>query len=91
MFCPQCGANNAEAAVVCVQCGRNLQAAAPAAPLQVSGTVQPPVAAVQNYLVFAILATVFLLSSGGDSGHHLCRAGERQVAGGRRGRSATRV
>jgi hypothetical protein len=25
----------------------------------VSGTVQPPVVAVQNYLVFAILATVF--------------------------------
>jgi hypothetical protein len=59
MFCPQCGANNADTAVVCAQCGRNLQTAAPAAPLQVSGTVQPPVVAMQNYLVFAILATVF--------------------------------
>lgn len=27
MFCSQCGANNADTAAVCVQCGRNLQAA----------------------------------------------------------------
>lgn len=59
MFCAQCGANNADTAAVCVQCGRNLQAGAPAAPLQVTGTVVPPAAGVQNYLVFAILATVF--------------------------------
>jgi hypothetical protein len=59
MFCSQCGANNADTAAVCVQCGRTLQAGTPATPLQVNGTVVPPTAAVPNYLVFAILATVF--------------------------------
>jgi Interferon-induced transmembrane protein/zinc-ribbon domain len=59
MFCTQCGANNADSAVVCVQCGRNLQAGSPAIPLQATGMVLPPGATVQNYLVFAILATVF--------------------------------
>ena len=59
MFCAQCGANNADTAAVCVQCGRNLQAGVPAVPLQVTGTVVPPAATVPNYLVFAILATVF--------------------------------
>jgi hypothetical protein len=58
MFCTQCGANNADTAAVCVQCGRNLQPATPAVPLQATGVVLPP-GAVQNYLVFAILATVF--------------------------------
>jgi hypothetical protein len=64
MFCTQCGANNADTAVVCMQCGRNLQAAppgVPGAPLPVTGVVMPPAPGVpvQNYLVFAILATVF--------------------------------
>lgn len=59
MFCSQCGANNADTAAVCMQCGRNLQAATPAVPLQATGVVLPPGATVQNYLVFAILATVF--------------------------------
>ena len=60
MFCSQCGANNADTAAVCMQCGRNLQAATPAVPLQATGVVLPPGGAtVQNYLVFAILATVF--------------------------------
>ena|ERR1700686_1941816 len=59
MFCTQCGANNADSAVVCVQCGRNLQAGSPAIPLQATGMVLPPGTTVQNYLVFAILATVF--------------------------------
>lgn len=64
MFCPQCGANNADNATVCVQCGRNLQAAAPpppmqGVPLQTPGVVLPPGATVPNYLVFAILTTVF--------------------------------
>lgn len=57
MFCPQCGASNADNAVVCVQCGRNLQAGAPA-PLPIQGVVQPPAAPIQNYLVFAILTTI---------------------------------
>jgi hypothetical protein len=59
MFCTQCGANNADTAAVCVQCGRNLQAATPAVPLPATGVVLPPGVTVQNYLVFAILATVF--------------------------------
>jgi len=59
MFCTQCGANNADNSAVCAQCGRNLQAAAPPIPLQTPGVVLPPGVAVQNYLVFAILATVF--------------------------------
>lgn len=64
MFCPQCGANNADTAVTCVQCGRNLQPGVASAPLPVSGVVIPPgtsVATAQpvpNYLVFAILSTV---------------------------------
>src|SRR5579864_1307769 len=59
MFCTQCGANNADTAAVCAQCGRNLRAATPPTPLQTTGVVLPPGATVQNYLVFAILATVF--------------------------------
>jgi hypothetical protein len=60
MFCSQCGANNADHAAVCVQCGKIFQAAPPPVPLQATGTVLPPGAqpAVENYLVFAILATV---------------------------------
>lgn len=58
MFCTQCGANNADTAAMCVQCGRNLQAA-PAVSLQVTGVVLQPGVTVPNYLVFAILATVF--------------------------------
>jgi Interferon-induced transmembrane protein len=42
-----------------VQCGRNLQPGIPPAPLPVTGVVLPPGATPpQNYLVFAILATV---------------------------------
>jgi hypothetical protein len=75
MFCTQCGTNNADNAVVCMQCGRNLQAAVPPpapppippafpssvppAALPASGVVLPPGVTVQNYLVFAILATLF--------------------------------
>jgi len=58
MFCPQCGANNADTAAVCVQCGRSLLAGPLSAPLPVTGVVLPPGGTVQNYLVFAILATV---------------------------------
>jgi len=59
MFCPQCGMNNADNALVCAQCGRNLQPAAAPTALPVTGVVIPPGATVPNYLVFAILATVF--------------------------------
>ena len=57
MFCPQCGTSNADTAAVCVQCGKSLQTGV-ATPLPVAGQVIPPGAAVQNYLVFAILTTV---------------------------------
>lgn len=57
MFCPQCGASNADNAAICTQCGRTLQAGA-ATPLPVTGTVIPPGTTVENYLVFAILTTV---------------------------------
>ena len=57
MFCTQCGANNADNAVVCTQCGRSLQAAVPL-PVQQVPTRQTPGVDVQNYLVFAILTTV---------------------------------
>jgi hypothetical protein len=69
MFCPQCGASAPDNAMVCTQCGRQLQAAAtppplPGAPyqstpLQTPGVVLPPGTTVPNYLVFAILTTVF--------------------------------
>jgi len=58
MFCPQCGASNTDNSAVCVQCGRNLQAVVPPAPIQAPGVVLPPGATIQNYLVFAILSTV---------------------------------
>jgi len=56
MFCPQCGASNADNAAVCVQCGRNLQPGAPP-PVQ-PGYPAVPQVYVPNYLVFAILTTV---------------------------------
>jgi hypothetical protein len=46
LYCPTCGASNADNSAVCVQCGRALQAV-------VAGVAVP------NYLVFAILVTVF--------------------------------
>ena len=60
MFCTQCGANNADTAAVCAQCGRGLQPGAlVTTPSQPTGVVLPPGTTVQNYLVFAILTTVF--------------------------------
>ncbi len=58
-FCPQCGMSNVDNAIVCAQCGRNLQPATASPPLQATGVVMPPGSTVPNYLVFAILATVF--------------------------------
>src|ERR1700685_191431 len=57
MFCSQCGANNADTATTCVQCGRSLQPA-PSLPGQQVPMAPAPGVYVQNYLVFAILATV---------------------------------
>ena|SRR5271166_1449646 len=68
MFCPQCGANNADSAAICLQCGGNLQPGVPA-PLPTAGVVLPPVGTtVPNYLVFAILATVFCCLPAGIPG-----------------------
>jgi hypothetical protein len=62
MFCPQCGASNADTAAVCVQCGRTLQAIAAPTQLPGAGVVMTPnvmtPGMVPNYLVFAILTTV---------------------------------
>ena len=54
MFCSQCGTNNADTAISCVQCGATLRlvAATPA-------STYTPLVNVPNYLVFAILVTVF--------------------------------
>ena len=57
MFCTQCGANNADSATVCLQCGRTLLPA-PLLSAQPPGIIQPPNVYVPNYLVFAILSTV---------------------------------
>jgi len=59
MFCTQCGANNADSAAICMQCGRNLQPVPLSVPPQTTAVALPPGTTVQNYLVFAILATVF--------------------------------
>jgi hypothetical protein len=59
IFCSQCGLSNADDAILCAGCGRDLRA-----PLETSpaGGIQPSGyqarASVPNYLVFAILATV---------------------------------
>lgn len=58
--CPQCGFSNADQATFCTQCGRSLQAVTAAPPLQATGVVVPATGTVvSNYLVFAILTTVF--------------------------------
>ena len=57
MFCPQCGASNADTAAICVQCGRNLLPGATAVS-QPGAHVAVPQVYVPNYLVFAILVTV---------------------------------
>ena len=65
IFCPQCGLSNVDNAVVCAQCGRSMQPGPPATPLQGPGVLIPPgtnvasATPVPNYLVFAILTTVF--------------------------------
>ncbi len=59
MFCPQCGANTSDTAMVCAQCGRNLQRDVLPTPMPVTGTIMPPQGTtVPNYLVFAVVTTV---------------------------------
>jgi len=90
MFCPQCGANNADTAVVCVQCGRNLQPSA-AVPLPAPGIVLPPGMTVQNYLVFAILATVFCCPATGIPAIIYAAQVNGKAADGRPGGSESRL
>jgi uncharacterized membrane protein YvbJ len=65
MFCTQCGANNPDNTATCAQCGRPLQPGQASTGVVVPptpGVIQPPgypPANIPNYLVFAILATVF--------------------------------
>lgn len=58
--CSQCGFSNADNATFCSQCGRTLQTTPWAPPVQATGVVVPPAGTtISNYLVFAILTTVF--------------------------------
>lgn len=60
IFCPQCGLANVDNATVCAQCGRTLQpGTSTPPPLQPTGVVISPGTTIPNYLVFAILTTVF--------------------------------
>jgi hypothetical protein len=73
MFCSQCGASNADNAVICTQCGASLQAA-----------VSFPQAAgvyVQNHLVFAILTTVLCLPAGIPAIVYASQVNEKLQAG----------
>ena len=59
MFCPNCGTQNAPNAVTCAQCGAALAtggAQPPAQPMAAPGVAPPRPA---NYLVQAILVTLF--------------------------------
>jgi hypothetical protein len=58
VFCSQCGASNADNAVICVQCGRQLNATVPVTPSAVYPPGTSPGVNVPNNLVFAILVTV---------------------------------
>jgi uncharacterized membrane protein YvbJ len=61
MFCPKCGAQNQDNVPFCATCGAQI-GAGPVQPQQPMGTVQmgaQPAQQVQNYLVFAILTTIF--------------------------------
>ncbi len=74
MFCPNCGANNADTATVCIQCNQPIPqfssppeppppmppAPVPAAPVTPSAP-PPTIASVPNYLVHSIIQTVVSL------------------------------
>jgi len=59
VFCSQCGTNNADNAVKCTQCGQDLQKSVLAVPSAVIPPGQPAMVNIPNYLVPAILVTVF--------------------------------
>jgi hypothetical protein len=58
VFCSQCGASNADDAVKCMQCGKDLNAQMAAVPSAVITPGQPGATDVPNYLVPSILVTV---------------------------------
>jgi hypothetical protein len=66
MFCPNCGHDNSETAAHCAACGTSLMASAPPPPPAGYG---PPVVhgepKPENYLVWAILATLCCCLPGG--------------------------
>jgi hypothetical protein len=55
MFCPHCGNEVSEQAVVCVKCGAALDSVAPTTPQPIQTERTPP----DNWLVKSILATIF--------------------------------
>ena len=60
MFCPSCGANNDEGARFCKDCGGALPQAGSLQPAQPEESTAPaPLVHVPNYLVQAVLVTVF--------------------------------
>jgi hypothetical protein len=66
LYCPNCGAQNSEDATYCANCGNDLQKietprvdVPPQPETQTSYSAQPPQQDVPNYLVQAILTTVF--------------------------------
>ena len=64
MFCPNCGSKNEDNAATCVSCGRPLPRTCetpppPALPRSVSSYPPPQSVTVPNYLVPAILVTIF--------------------------------
>jgi len=71
MFCPNCGANNADTATICVQCNQPFPQSSsaplppgmpPAPPIGIPGTPgAPTIASVPNYLVQSIILTVVSL------------------------------
>jgi hypothetical protein len=91
MFCTQCGANNADGAMICAQCGRSLQVPAPPVPAQPGAMVQAVSPSVPNYLVFAILATVLCCLPTGIAAIVYAAQVNGKVAGGRHRRSTSRV
>jgi hypothetical protein len=56
MFCPKCGASNADGSPTCTACGAELAVPSPA----FAGTPTPPPAPMPpNYLILGILTTIF--------------------------------
>ena len=59
MYCRKCGANNADNAIRCVQCGEPMQPGQSGQPSSNNPYNSGPRPSVPNYLVHAILTTLF--------------------------------